>query len=68
VAGAVEQLDFELRLEIADGVADRRLRPRQAHRGDAKAAGLGDGDEPAHLIKCQPIQHDQFLRSIRANL
>jgi hypothetical protein len=68
VAGAVEQLDFELRLQIADGVTDRRLRPREAHRGGAKAAGLGDGDEHAHLIEGQSVQNDHFLRSFRAIL
>ena len=64
VARTVEERDAELGLEVADGVAHRRLDPRQATCGGAEAAGLRDGDEGAHLIESERVQHDLFYRLI----
>ena len=61
MTGAVEELHFKLRFEIANRMADRRLHSRQPHRRRAEAAGLGDGDENAHLIERQAVQHVRFL-------
>ena len=48
-ARALEQLDAELELELAERLAERRLGEVQLERGARDAAALGDRDEVAQL-------------------
>ena len=50
-AAAAEQRQAELRLQIVDGVADRRGGAAEATAGGGKAAGFDDGDKDAELVE-----------------
>src|SRR5690606_13801924 len=49
--GAVEQTDAEPLLQIAHGLAERRLRDAEARSGTGKATFLGDGDEGVEIAQ-----------------
>lgn len=49
--GAVEEAHPELRLQISNRMADRRLNSGEARSGRAEAPSFRDGDEDAHLIE-----------------
>lgn len=49
-AAAVEDLDAKLALEVADALAQRRLREVQLLGGPAKGAELGDGGDVFELL------------------
>lgn len=47
----VEEAHPELRLQIGNRMADRRLNSGEARSGRAEAPSFRDGDEDAHLIE-----------------
>ncbi|MNV65392.1 hypothetical protein D3C71_1580840 [compost metagenome] len=57
MAAAVKQAHVQLRLQVGDGVAYRRLRAQQACGPCAKATRLGHGDEHANLIEGEGVEH-----------
>src|SRR5690606_10345864 len=63
IAGAVEQLQTQLSLQIGNRMADRRLHAQQARSAGTETAAVGHGDERADLIQRQGIQHDLLCRS-----
>ena len=50
--GSVNQLRIESRLQLLDGVAERRLRDEAALRGMAEMPGFREGQEILQLFDC----------------
>ena len=57
LAGSIEQGDAERRLERLNRLADRRLDPAELSRSGRKAPSVGDGDENAHLVERERVDH-----------
>ena len=63
ITAAIEQLQFQLCLQICNRMADRRLHAQQPRRAGAKAAAVGNRDERPDLIQRHCIEHDLLRRS-----